>query len=147
MDNKGRNWKKLLKWTALISIWLTMNLSIWKIFSYIDRQEAKHRRHERIKKALSVTLISIVSVAGTVVGLKYLLKYLRKLKNGYLFDFFDREKYDIIENGSDEKLDSAIRGELKMNIGDEEESGHRVSISVPLDEDATEKDFDTPNTV
>ena len=147
MDNKGRNWKKLLKWTALISIWLTMNLSIWKIFSYIDRQEAKHRRHERIKKALSVTLISIVSVAGTVVGLKYLLKYLRKLKNGYLFDFFDREKYDIIENGSDEKLDSAIRGELKMNIGDEEESGHRVSISVPRDEDATEKDFDTPNTV
>ena len=141
MKSKRPGLIRILKWIAALSVWASLTLSIWKVFSYIDRQEAKHRRRERIKKALITTAVSIGSVAATLVGLKYLLKYLRKLKNGYLFDFFDREKYDIIENGSDDRLDSGIREELKMNIGDEEETGHKPLNSVPLDEEASERDF------
>jgi len=143
------NAKKFLKIISTICLWITLNLSIFKLFTYLDKLEARHRRREKIKKALTATGITILSVGGFITAFCLCIKHLKKVKGGYLFNFFDREKYDIIENGSESNLVTAIRDELSAsgNEGHIDENGNDVrtqgeSFSIPVDTEASEKDFD-----
>ncbi|MCQ2427901.1 MAG: hypothetical protein MJ137_05810 [Clostridia bacterium] len=143
------NWKKAVKAACEVMLWIALNLSVWKVLKLIEKIEQRNKRKERIKKAFHIFIASAAGIF-TASAITYgVLKHLKKIKGGYLFNIFDREKYDIIENGSEDGLDLAIRDELSASGND----GHKSkggadsrmngdSFSIPVDEDASEKDFD-----
>ena len=131
---------KILKYFSAVCIWLTINLSILKIFQHYERQEADARRIEKRRRAFTAVISAVGLAFGGLALLQVVIKYIKRLRGGYLFDLFDRDKYDIIDPEADGDFGSAMRDELKRTDSDSEQ--HKAAAaSVPVDEEATENDL------
>lgn len=141
---KKKNLKKVLgrmkawKICADSVMFIASALSAGKIIRYIENHfSAKKKRNDAADKLIIAGWIAGIG-AALFFGAKFLLKHVRKMRGGYLFDIFDRDKFDIADADGARELEDEVRSDL--SVGDApvvSESTGRCA-SVPLDEDANE---------
>lgn len=79
--------------------------------------------------------ICAIAALGTVI-----VRYIKKKRNGYLFNFFDRDSYDIVSPEEEEKFDCIIRYEL-CDSDDDAPLERIAHHAIPVDEDETEESY------
>ncbi len=88
-------------------------------------------------------LAAIAAVAAIdVAGGYWLLRRARKKNNGYAFDFFDEDNYEVFDDDEIESADRAIHaGFHKRQRADNAGRAARPAYEIPVDDEATEADF------
>ena len=92
------------------------------------------------KKSLLAALSALATL--NLVGGYYLLRRAKKKNNGYAFDFFDEDKYEIF---SEEEAKAAVHaihaGFHKRRRADNAGKHAKAIYVIPVDDEATEEDF------
>ena len=94
-----------------------------------------------IKKKSLLAALAAVAAANVGAGY-YLLRRAQKKNNGYAFDFFDEDNYEIFDDEEAKRADSHIHATYhKRRRSDSEGRAAKPTYEIPVDEDATEEDF------
>ena len=92
------------------------------------------------KKNLLAAIAAVAAI--NLTGGYYLLRRAKKKNNGYAFDFFDEDKYEIFDEDEVEHARRVINaGFHKRRRSDNAGKTAKVSFEIPVDDEATEEDF------
>ena len=92
------------------------------------------------KKNLLAALAAVAAI--NVTGGYFLLRRAKKKNNGYTFDFFDEDKYEIFDEDEAKAALHAIHaGFHKRRRSDNAGKTAKRTYEIPVDDEATEDDF------
>ena len=111
------------------------------LYSFLVERRNEKIRSERRRGTLIAVLICVLSTAAAVGGAFAAIHEIRKRRGGYLFDFFDRDEYDVVEPDEEDGLVDMIRGELNGNEGEVADSDVIRPADIPLDEEETADNY------
>ena len=111
------------------------------LFSFLVERRNDKIRSERRRGTLIAVLICVLSTAAAAGGLFAAIHEIRKRRGGYLFDFFDRDEYDVVEPDEEDGLVDMIRGELNGNEGEGSDSEVIRPADIPLDDEDTADNY------
>lgn len=122
------------------SMFLISIITCYNITTHILEIRAEKKRKEKYKKVAIIVASTIAGLFGIALAIAGIIKYIKHIKKGYLLDFFDTEAYDVFEPDEEVPAESIIRSELS---GTEDPAAHEqlVSNHIPLDEEASEEDY------
>ena len=142
----NNNTKKSMKFRRLIyrlgkySMFIFTVITCHNITKHILELRAEKIRREKNKKAAIVVLSVFFWFIGITFALAGIMKYIKHLKKGYLLDLFDTEAYDVIDPEEEFPAEYIIKSEL-CGTDDNAEHEQLTSNHIPLDEEATEEDY------
>ncbi len=94
-----------------------------------------------IKKKNLLAALAAVAAMDITAGY-FLIKNARKKNNGYMFDLFDEEDYEVFDEDEAADAEHKIRASFNKRHGAEGRGASvKPAYEIPVDEDATEEDF------
>lgn len=113
-------------------------ITCYNITTALLEARAEKQRTEKRKRIALLVFTVFAWTAAIGGGIALILKYIKHLKKGYLFDFFDTEAYDVIEPDEEAPAESLIRSDL---YGSDDAADHEklTTSNIPLDEEASEE--------
>lgn len=104
---------------------------LYSVLSSFFRNEKRRKNVEKIKTAI----LWICSVTGAVSAVLGVLYYVLRRKDRYLFNFFDRDGFDAVDEENEDEISHRIKNELAC---DNDPSTYVDKFrNVPHDIDAT----------
>ena len=144
MTNKtskiGMKFRRLIYRIGKYSMFVFTVITCYNLTSHILEQRSENMKRVKNKRIAYAILSVLLGFAGVIVTVICLAKYIKHLKKGYLLDLFDTEAYDVIDPEEEYPAESIIKSEL---CGTEDSVEHEQLLSnhIPLDEDASEEDY------
>ena len=139
---KERNFSKtFLTVTAGVAFLGAIVAACKVIFSKRGKKENKNPDAENSRNTLAILCIVLVALAALITGIVLALRYIRKVRGGYLIDLFDRDEYDVISPEEEDNFEDLIRGELRPSGDDDYAVPNLRYDVVPLDDEATEDNY------
>lgn len=94
-----------------------------------------------IKKKNLLAAFAAVAAMDFTVGY-FLIKNARKRNNGYMFDLFDGEDYEVFDEDEAANADRTIRASFnKRHSAEARGRNVKPAYEIPVDDEATEEDF------
>ena len=94
-----------------------------------------------IKKKNLLAAIAAVAAIDITAGY-FLIKGARKKNNGYVFDLFDGEDYEVFDDDEAKNAERTIRASFnKRHSADGRGKSAKPIYEIPVDDEATEEDF------
>ncbi len=141
-DNKRKSFNACRLFGKLIQLAtvIVSAISLIKLLDiYRDHLEEKIKREKR-NKALIIILVTAGIIAAIGTGFALAVNYIKKKQNGYLFNFFDRNSYDVVSPEEEESLNILMQSQLFPDS--EIVTIERLApSSIPLDEEETEENY------
>ena len=102
----------------------------------------RRNRRKRILKAIAGVLLKIAAIPAAAALFQLTVRYLRKLRGGYLFDVFDSGRFSLTRRGEEKETEEKLAREQEPTDRPEFRSPENAPrIQVPKDEDADEFDL------
>ena len=102
----------------------------------------RRNRRKRIIKAVARVLLKIAAIPAAAALFQLAVRYLRKLRGGYLFDVFDSGRFSIARRGGEKETGEKLDREQDASDRPEFRSPENAPrIQVPKDEEADEFDL------
>jgi len=122
------------------SMFIISIITCYNLTTHILEIRAEKLRSKNRKRLLAIISFVLLWVSAIIIALLSVIKYIKHLKKGYLFDLFDRDTYDVIDPDEESPAESIIKSELSNT--DETSAPEKLIINhIPLDEEATEDDY------
>jgi len=133
-----RKKKRIIKKAAavLFGLFVAAAIPVKAAMKFLSR---RRKRREKIKKAVKRILFFIFAIPAAAFASQLVIKLIKKIRGGYLFDIFDSGRFSFAD-----RSDSAETGE---DLDGEQEATDRPGFTrpeavpvtrVPKDEDADE---------
>ncbi len=130
--------KNLVKTFAHLTAVFCFFMTAIELLEHLGERRRERYRRERAKQLLVILGWITVAVAASTVAVCLLIRQLKKRADGYLWDIFDREDYDVISPEEEGEFESTI----KQTLSKDDEDAPTVRIDeIPLDEETTEADY------
>ena len=99
----------------------------------------RRNRRKRILKTIARVLLKIAAIPAAAALFQLTVRYLRKLRGGYLFDVFDSGRFSIARRGEEKEAGEKLDREQEASDRPEfRKPENAARIQVPKDEDADE---------
>lgn len=142
MKNKGTKFGKLLLTvTACVAFFGAIIAAGKVIFSKRKEKKEQIEDDESSTNTLVAVCVLLVGVGTLVAGIVVAVRSIRKIRGGYIIDLFDRDEYDVISPEEEDNFEELIRSELRPSGDDDCAAPKLRDDIVPIDEDATEDDY------
>lgn len=139
-SKSGMKFRRFIYRLGKYSMFIFTVITCYNLTSHILELRAEKIKREKNKRIAVVIVSVLLWLAGSILALAGLVKYIKHLKKGYLLDLFDTEDYDVIAPEEEFPAESIIRSEL-CGADDSVEHEQLLTNHIPLDEEASEEDY------
>ena len=140
MENKGKSFGKIFLAITACTAFVGAIIAAGKVIFGKEKHENDKKSEDGTNLLVAICVL-LVGVGALVVGAFFALRSIRKIRGGYIIDLFDRDEYDVISPEEEDNFEELIRSELRPSGDDDCAAPKLRDDIVPVDEDATEDDY------